>query len=163
MLPPGHWRLKLQICRLFHANICKFDAEIKSYKDGKTIWIYQNHYLPCTYNSKRCRYMCNCYYYDRAVHISVVVDMRTLLDRNNFCSRINGQVAARRVTGLIIKRLWYCSASLTLDALLLWHDCVELVLPLFTTVPDYSSRLGMCPHAVICFRRSYSAGPHLPP
>ena len=26
--------------------------------------------------------MCNCYYYDRAVHISVVaVDIRTLLDR----------------------------------------------------------------------------------
>ena len=32
-----HWRLKLKICRLFHANMCKFDAEIKSYKDGKTI------------------------------------------------------------------------------------------------------------------------------
>ena len=25
----GHCRLNLQICRLFHANICKFDAEIK--------------------------------------------------------------------------------------------------------------------------------------
>ena len=50
--------------------------------------------------------MCNCYYYDRAVHISVAVDMRTLLDRTNFSSRTNGQVAARRVTGLIIKRLW---------------------------------------------------------
>ena len=33
VLPPGHWRLKLKICRLCHANImCKFDAEIKSYK-----------------------------------------------------------------------------------------------------------------------------------
>ena len=31
--------------------------------------------------------------------------MHTLLDRNNFSSRTNGQVAARRVTGLIIKRL----------------------------------------------------------
>ena len=65
VLPPGHWRLKLKICRL-HANMCKFDAEIKSYKDGKTIWIYHNHYLPCTYNSKRCPYLCKCYYYDRA-------------------------------------------------------------------------------------------------
>ena len=37
VLPPGHWRLKLKICRLFHANMCNFDAEIKSYKDGKTI------------------------------------------------------------------------------------------------------------------------------
>ena len=48
-----HRRLKLKICRLFHANMSKFDAEIKSYKDGKIIWIYHNHYLPCTYNSKR--------------------------------------------------------------------------------------------------------------
>ena len=86
--------------------MCKFDAEIKSYKDGKTIWIYHNHYLPCTYNSKRCRYVCNCYYYDRAVHISVALDMHTLLDRNNFSSSSNGQVAAHWVTGLIIKRLW---------------------------------------------------------
>ena len=62
-----------------------------------------------TYNSKRCRYVRNCYHYDRAVHISVAVDMRTLLDRNTFSSITNGQVAARRVTGLIIKRLWYCS------------------------------------------------------
>ena len=30
--------------------------------------------------------------------ISVAVDMRTLLDRNNFSSRSNGQVAAHRVT-----------------------------------------------------------------
>ena len=50
--------------------------------------------------------MCNCYYYDRAVHISVAVDMRTLLDRKNCSSSSNGQVAAHRVTGLIIKRLW---------------------------------------------------------
>ena len=101
MLPPGHWGLKLKICRLFHANnMCKFDAEIKSYKDEKTIWIYHNHYLPCTYNSKRCRYVCNCYCYDRAVHISVAVDMRTLLDRKNFSSSSNGQVAAHWVTGL---------------------------------------------------------------
>ena len=39
------------------------------------------------------------------VPISVAVDMRTLLDRNNLSSRTNGQVAARRMTGLIIKRL----------------------------------------------------------
>ena len=51
--------------------------------------------------------MCNCYYYDRAVHISVAVDMRTLLDRKNFSSSSNGQVAAHRATGLIIKRLWF--------------------------------------------------------
>ena len=38
--------------------------------------------------------MCNCYHYDRAVHISVAVDMRTFLDRNNFSSSSNGQVAA---------------------------------------------------------------------
>ena len=110
MLPPGHWKLKLKICWLLHANniMCKFDAEIKPYKDGKTICIYHNHYLPCTYNSKRFRFVCNCYYYDRAVHISVAVDMRTLLDGNHFfsCSS-NGQVAAYRVTGPIIKRLWY--------------------------------------------------------
>ena len=31
--------------------------------------------------------------------------MRTLLDRNNFSSRTDGQVAVRRVTGLVIKRL----------------------------------------------------------
>ena len=34
---------------------------------------------------KRRRYVCNCYYYDCAVHIAVAVDMRTLLDRKNFC------------------------------------------------------------------------------
>ena len=45
---------------------------------------------------KTLRYVCNCYYYDRAVHISVAVDMRTLLDRNNFSSKSNGQVAARQ-------------------------------------------------------------------
>ena len=39
--------------------------------------------------------VCNCYYYDRAVHISVAVDMRTLLDRKTFSSITNGQVAAR--------------------------------------------------------------------
>ena len=37
---------------------------------------------------------------------SVAVDMRTLLDRKNFSSKTNGQVAARRVAGLVIKRLW---------------------------------------------------------
>ena len=40
-----------------------------------------------------------------AGHISVALGMRTLLDRKNISSRTNGQVAARRVTGLIIKRL----------------------------------------------------------
>ena len=44
-------------------------------------------------------------YHDRAVHISVAVDMRTLLDRNNFSSIANGQVAARRVTAYYQKAL----------------------------------------------------------
>ena len=108
VLPPGHWRLKLKICRLFHANMCKFDAEIKSYKDRKTIWIDHNHHLPCTYNSKRFCPLCVqllLFNYDRAVHISVAVDMRTLMDRNNFSSSSNCQVTAHRVTGLIIKAL----------------------------------------------------------
>ena len=48
---------------------------------------------------------CNCYHYDRAVHISVAVDMCTLLDRNHFSCSSNGHVAAHQVTGLIIKRL----------------------------------------------------------
>ena len=50
------------------------------------------------YNSKRCRHVCR--------HISVALDMRTLLDMKNISSRTNGQVAARQVTRLIIKRLW---------------------------------------------------------
>ena len=59
--------------------------------------------------------MCNCYYYDRAVHSSVAADMRTLLDRNNFSSSSNGQVAAHRVTGLIIKRLrLHCTCTFQL-------------------------------------------------
>ena len=37
VLPPGQWRLKLKIRRVLRANMCKFDAEIKSYKDEKTI------------------------------------------------------------------------------------------------------------------------------
>ena len=36
------------------------------------------------------------------LHISVAVYMRTLLDRNTFSSSSNGQVAARRATGLIL-------------------------------------------------------------
>ena len=44
-------------------------------------------------------------------HFSSLIDMRTLLDRKNISSRTNGQVAARRVTGLIIKRLWINVAS----------------------------------------------------
>ena len=108
VLPPGHWRLKLKICRLFHANMCKFDAEIKSYKDGETIWIYHNHYLLFMYVQQQTLPLCVqlLLNYDRAVHISVAVDMRTLLDRKNFSSSSNGQVAAHRVTGLIINRLW---------------------------------------------------------
>ena len=35
VLPPGHWRLKRRICWLFHANMCKFDAEIVIDKDGE--------------------------------------------------------------------------------------------------------------------------------
>ena len=44
--------------------------------------------------------------YTCAVHISVAVDMHTLLDRKNFSSNSNGQIAAHQVTELIIKRLW---------------------------------------------------------
>ena len=51
--------------------------------------------------------MCNCYYYDRAVHISVAVDMCTLLDRKNFSSSSNGQAAAHRATGLIMKAAFF--------------------------------------------------------
>ena len=40
------------------------------------------------------------------LHISVAVDMRTLLDREKISSGSNGQVATHRVTGLIIKRFW---------------------------------------------------------
>ena len=88
--------------------MCKSDAEIKSYKDGGKrsefiiIIIYQVRTIA---NVAAMCALCNCYYYDCAVHISVAVDMRTLLDRNNFGSIFNGQVAAHRVTGLIIKRL----------------------------------------------------------
>ena len=57
--------------------------------------------------------MYKCYYYDRAVHIPVAVDISTLLDRKNFSYSSNGQVAAHRVTGLIIKRLWYSSSLCT--------------------------------------------------
>ena len=85
--------------------MCKFDAKIKSYKDWKTIWIFHKHCLPCTYNSKRCRYVCNCYYYDRAVHISVAVVMRTLLDMKTFSSSYNDQVAAHRVMAYYQKAL----------------------------------------------------------
>ena len=46
-------------------------------------------------------------------HVSVALDMRTLLDRKNISSRTNGQVAARRVTGLIIKRLIIQSSGLS--------------------------------------------------
>ena len=45
--------------------------------------------------------------------------MRTLLDRNTFSFRNNGQVAARRVTGLIIKRLVKCSIGI---ACVLFYD-----------------------------------------
>ena len=47
-------------------------------------------YRPCTYNRKRCRCVWNYYYYDCAVHISVAIDMHTLLDRNHFSSSSNG-------------------------------------------------------------------------
>ena len=45
------------------------------------------------------------------VHISVAVDMRTLLERKNFSFSSNGQVAAHRVTELISKRLCYNSRN----------------------------------------------------
>ena len=87
--------------------MCKFDAEIKSYKDGKTIWIYHNHYLQ-QQTLPLCVQLLLLW---SCRHISVAVDMRTLLDRKNFSSITNGQVAARRVTGLIIKRLWCNTAG----------------------------------------------------
>ena len=128
--------------------MCKFDAEIKSYKDGKTILIYQNHYLPCTYNSKPCRYVCNCYYCDRAVHISVAVDMRTLLDRKNYSSSSNGQVAAHRVTGLIIiKRLW------------LYYDLDWSILKIFCSKPlsgCYCHHKYVCPLVWFTIRANFS-------
>ena len=37
-------------------------------------------------------------------YTSLPVDMRTLLDRKNFSSRTNGQVAARRVIGLKLSK-----------------------------------------------------------
>ena len=108
VLPPGNWKLKLKIFRLFHANnnyvqvLCQNNVII--YKDGKTIWMYHNHYLPCTYNSKRCRYMCNCYYYDRAVPTHFSSRRHACAHVDNVSSSTNGHVAAHRVTGLI-KRL----------------------------------------------------------
>ena len=47
--------------------------------------------------------------------------MRTLLYRKNISSRTNGQVAARRVTGLIIKRLWYCYEGNKLKVILIYN------------------------------------------
>ena len=41
--------------------------------------------------------------------------MRTLLDRKNISSITNGQVAARRVTGLIIKRRWSEAGPVAVD------------------------------------------------
>ena len=109
--------------------MCKFDAEIKSYKDGKTICIYHNHYLPCTYDVRTtanfaamCAIVTIMIGIDRAVHISVAVDMRTLLYRKNFSSRTNGQVAERRVTGLIIKRLWLYDNGLQTNYEMVYHD-----------------------------------------
>ena len=43
VLPPGHWRLKQKICPLFHANMCKFDVEIKSGKRSEFIIIIIYH------------------------------------------------------------------------------------------------------------------------
>ena len=59
---------------------------------------------------------------DRAVHISVAVDMRTLSDRNHFSSSSNGQVAAHRVTGLIIKRLWFYLPMFLQATIRQWKD-----------------------------------------
>ena len=65
--------------------------------------------------------------------------MHTLLDRNNFSSRTNGQVAARRVTGLIIKRLWWTRVKFsqvkTQDS--------ESRLRVKTRSQDSASRLGV--------------------
>ena len=95
MLPPGHSRLKLQICRLFHANMCKFDAEIMTGQRSEFIASIIYH-VRTTANVVA---MC-------AIVTMMAGDMRTLLDWNTFSFNSNGQVAAHRVTGLIIKRLW---------------------------------------------------------
>ena len=60
------------------------------------------------------------YYYDRAVglYISVAVVMRTLLDRKNFSSSANGQVAAHRV-GLLSKGF---GNTYNHDKIISWHQ-----------------------------------------
>ena len=87
--------------------MCKFDVKkihIKTRKRSEFIIIIIYHVRTTANVAAMCAIV-TIMIYDRAVHISVAVDMRTLLDRNNFSSRANGQVAAHRVTELIIKRL----------------------------------------------------------
>ena len=49
--------------------------------------------------------------------------MRTLFDRKNFNSSSNGQVAARRVTRLIIKRLWFQRSQYLRALVLVTNGC----------------------------------------
>ena len=55
------------------------------------------------------------------IYILVALDMRTLLDRNNFSSKTNGQVAARRVTGLISEKRSMVFMSIFMSVLL-WYN-----------------------------------------
>ena len=70
-----------------------------------TKFFYHNHYLPYKYNANISAMCAIVTIMIAQTHVAV--DMRTLSDRNNLSSRTNGQVAARRVTGFIIKRLCY--------------------------------------------------------
>ena len=115
-LPPGHWKLKLNICQLFHANnYVQVRCWNKVIKGGRklsefiVIIIYHvrktaNVAVMCAIVTiiKAAKYRFSVCYYDRAGR-----SMRTLLDRKNFSSSSNGQVAAHRGIGLIVKRLWF--------------------------------------------------------
>ena len=86
-------------------KICASSMPKSHVKTGKQsefiiIIIYRVH---CTYIAAMCAIVT--IMIAQYLHISVAVDMRTLLDINNFSSSSNGQVAAQRVTGLIIKRI----------------------------------------------------------
>ena len=71
--------------------------------------------------------------------------MRTLLDRKNISSRTNGQVAARRVTGLIIRRLW------------LWLGMAYGYMPII--IIHCGRDRGICAHRInkTCFMHALTA------
>ena len=88
----------MQIC----ASSMPKESDIKTGKRSEFVIIIVYHVRTTANIAAMCAKVTN---YDCAAHISVAVDMRTLLDRKNFSSRTNGQVVARLVIGLIIKRL----------------------------------------------------------